>query len=100
MTMTRHRRVRKTAPRLARFDVTRAEFDRVVAEHREHEAELMRVSHAVDIQFERIAQIQADLDQARRACQKPSVPSHQRIAQLQADLDEIKKAREKMKLAT
>ncbi len=66
------RRVRRTAQN--RFDVTRAEYNYIVDvlnernlilnAFREAIAELV---HTTEVQFKRIAQLQAELDQVRRA---------------------------------
>lgn len=49
------------------MDVTRGEFDRVIDLLNERGEILNNVIRNQDIQFQRIAQIQAELDQIRRA---------------------------------
>ncbi len=44
-----------------------SDFDRVLAAQREDHAELTRIGRALDIQFQRIAQIQVDLDEIKNA---------------------------------
>ncbi len=59
-------RVRRI-PKSRRVDVTRGEFDRVIDLLNERGEILNNVIRNQDIQFQRIAQIQAELDQIRRA---------------------------------
>ena len=89
------------------MDVTRAEYNHIIDVLNERKIiingfreALERLEQTADVQFRRIAQIQADLDDVRKAWQKANVPSHERLAQIQTDFDEIKKAWEKMKLTT
>jgi hypothetical protein len=97
--VTTKRRRSPTAPRPARSaEVTRSDFDRVVTELREHSAALDRVRQDLDVQFQRIAQIQVSLDDVRKAWEKIGRPSYERVAQIQGDVDAIKKAWEKMNL--
>ena len=62
-------RVRRI-PKSRRVDVTRGEFDRVIDLLNERGEILNNVIRNQDIQFQRIAQIQAELDQIRRAWMK------------------------------
>jgi hypothetical protein len=64
------RRVRraKRIPNGRRSPVTRAEFDRVIEILSEHSEILRDLHRNLDIQFKRIAQIQAELDSVRRVC--------------------------------
>ena len=64
-------RVRRI-PKSRRVDVTRGEFDRVIDLLNERGEILNNIIRNQDIQFQRIAQIQAELDQIRRAWAKPS----------------------------
>jgi hypothetical protein len=54
-------------PKGNRRAVTRAEFDRVIDILNERGEILNGIRHNLDIQFKRIAQIQAELDAMRRA---------------------------------
>jgi class 3 adenylate cyclase len=99
MATTRRGRRSPTTPRLTpATGVTRADFDRAVTELRQHSAALDRVRQDLDVQFQRIAQIQVSLDDVRRAWEKVGHPSYERVAQIQADVDAMKKAWDKMKL--
>ena len=74
---TAPRRVPK-APRLRvsplkRTDVTRAEYNRIIEVLNERNEILNGLRHNSDIQFQRIAQIQADLDLIKRALEKLKV---------------------------
>ena len=62
-------RVRKVPriPKHRRVDVTRAEFDRVIDLINRRGEVLNEMLRTQDIQFKRIAQIQAELDQIKRA---------------------------------
>ena len=71
------RRVPK-APRLRvsplkRTDVTRAEYNRIIEVLNERNEILNGLRHNSDIQFQRIAQIQADVDLIKRALEKLKV---------------------------
>ena len=71
---TAPRRVPK-APRLRvsplkRTDVTRAEYNRIIEILNERNEILNGLRHNSDIQFQRIAQIQADVDLIKRALEK------------------------------
>jgi hypothetical protein len=62
--------VRAPRPRLrrgSRRDVTRDEFDRLVAFQHEQAAFMDDLKRELEVQFERIAQIQAELDLLKRA---------------------------------
>ena len=67
-----HRRVReaKRIPLRKRMDVTRAEFNDVVALLNERGEILNDLRRNQEIQFERIAQLQAELDVIARAWKK------------------------------
>jgi hypothetical protein len=76
---SRHRRIAKAPrlPRLARRDVTRAEHNRIIDILNERKKILDGLADAItglrqdsDIQFKRIAQIQADLDQIKSTWRK------------------------------
>jgi hypothetical protein len=54
-------------PRTQRIDVTRAEFNRVIDLLNERGQILNDLRHNQEVQFKRIAQIQAELDQVKRA---------------------------------
>jgi len=74
---TAPRRVPK-APRLRvsplkRTDVTRAEYNRIIEVLNERNEILNGLRHNSDIQFQRIAQIQADVDLIKRALEKLKV---------------------------
>ena len=74
---TAPRRVPK-APRLRvsplkRTDVTRAEDNRIIEVLNERNEILNGLRHNSDIQFQRIAQIQADVDLIKRALEKLKV---------------------------
>jgi hypothetical protein len=53
-----------------RIDVTRAEFNRVIEILNERGAILNDLRHNQEIQFKRIAQIQAELDAIKRAWER------------------------------
>jgi hypothetical protein len=53
-------------PRTQRIDVTRAEFNRVIDILNERGQILNDIRHNQEVQFKRIAQLQAELDQANR----------------------------------
>ena len=64
----------RVVPRLQRFDVTRAEYNRLVKILNQRRVILNGLSQVVnelrsvtDIQFKRIAQLQAELDALKRA---------------------------------
>ena len=66
------RRVRH-APRIPvakRIDVTRAEFNRVIALLNERGGILNDLRHNQDVQFQRLAQLQAEMDLIKRAWEK------------------------------
>jgi len=73
----------KRIPRIAktrRIDVTRAEFNRVIGKLnergkilQEYGEALATIRHDLDLQFRRIAQMQAELDQVKRAWEKLSL---------------------------
>jgi hypothetical protein len=74
---TAPRRIPK-APRLKqsplkRTDVTRAEYNRIIEILNERNEILNGLRHNSDIQFQRIAQIQADVDLIKRALDKLKV---------------------------
>ena len=74
---TAPRRVPK-APRLRvsplkRTDVTRAEYNRIIEILNERNEILNGLRHNSDVQFQRIAQIQADVDLIKRALEKLKV---------------------------
>jgi len=94
------KRTRNPAAPSTSVYVTQSAFDRLLAAQREDHAELTRVGRVLEIQFQRIAQIQAGLDELRKAWRSASLPSNERLAQIQADLDEIKRAWDKVKNAS
>ena len=53
-----------------RVDVTRGEFDRVIALLNERGDILNEIRHDLDIQFKRMAQIQVEVDEIQRAIQR------------------------------
>ena len=64
-------------PKARRVDVSRGEFNRVVetvnrstAIHEHHETRLLALHRDLDIQFRRIAQLQQELDDLKRAVAK------------------------------
>ena len=72
--LTTPRRVPK-APRLRvsplkRTDVTRAEYNRIIETLNERNEILNGLRHNSDVQFQRIAQIQADVDLIKRALER------------------------------
>jgi hypothetical protein len=71
------RRVRraKRIPIGNRIDVTRAEFNRVIEILNERGVILNDLRHNQEIQFKRIAQIQAELDEVKRAWQRVKLPT-------------------------
>lgn len=66
---TERRRVRpvQRIPTARRIDVTRAEFNRVIALLNERGQILNDLRHNQDVQFQRLAQLQAEVDLIRRA---------------------------------
>jgi len=73
MAETSNRRRVKRAKRIplgSQVDVTRAEFNRVVEILNERGAILNDLRHNQEIQFRRIAQIQAELDEIKRAWER------------------------------
>jgi len=67
-------------PKTRRIDVSRGEFDRVIEllNQRgrlleEYGNALTAIRHDVDLQFRRMAQMQAELDQVKRAWEKISL---------------------------
>jgi hypothetical protein len=79
------KRQRPTAPRripkaphlkaspLKRTDVTRAEYNRIIEILNERNDILNGLRHNSDIQFQRIAQLQADVDLIKRALERLKV---------------------------
>lgn len=63
----KRRPARLSAPPAMRPSAKQSDFDRVLAAQREDHAELTRIGRALDIQFQRIAQIQVDLDEIKNA---------------------------------
>jgi hypothetical protein len=61
---------RLKASALKRTDVTRAEYNRVIEILNERNEILNGLRHNSDIQFQRIAQLQADVDLNKRALEK------------------------------
>jgi hypothetical protein len=57
-------------PVASRFDVTRAEFNRVIDLLNERGEILNDLRHNQDVQFRRLAQLQADVDLLKRALDK------------------------------
>jgi len=66
------KRVKRAAriPKGQRMDVTRAEFNRVIDLLNERGDILNSLRHNQDVQFHRIAQLQAELDQIKRAWER------------------------------
>ena len=66
---TEPRRVRSVGriPTTRRIDVTRAEFNRTIALLNERGKILNDLRHNQDVQFQRLAQLQAEVDLVRRA---------------------------------
>lgn len=62
--------LRLRRPAANRRDVTRAEFDRVVALVKERGDVIDRLAKELDIQLKRIAQMQFELDEVRLAWQR------------------------------
>lgn len=69
-------------PASSRIDVTRAEFNRIIDVLNQRNVILNalregqeRLEHAMDVQFHRIAQIQAELDDIKRAWEKMKRPA-------------------------
>jgi hypothetical protein len=60
-------------PKAQRIDVTRAEFNRVIDMLNERGTILNDLRHNQDLQFQRIAQIQAQLDEIKRAWERMKV---------------------------
>jgi hypothetical protein len=78
MAHTSNRRRVKRAKRIplgSRVDVTRAEFNRVIEILNERGAILNDLRHNHEIQFKRIAQIQAELDEIKRALERVKLPT-------------------------
>jgi hypothetical protein len=75
-TMTNKSRLRrrvgkaKRIPVGKRMDVTRAEFNRVIAILNERGQIVNDLRHNQDMQFQRLAQLQAEMDLIRRAWEK------------------------------
>jgi hypothetical protein len=69
---TQRRRVRpaKLIPVSRRIDVTRAEFNRVIAQLNERTEIINDLRHNQEMQFQRLAQLQAELDLIRRAWER------------------------------
>jgi hypothetical protein len=64
----------RVVPRLTRIDVTRAEYNRIIDVLNERNIilnglreGLERVEHAIAVQFTRIAQLQADVDELKNS---------------------------------
>jgi len=55
---------------LKRTDVTRAEYNRIIETLNERNEILNGLRHNSDVQFQRIAQIQADVDLIKRALER------------------------------
>ena len=72
-TPRRHRRVGRVRriPVARRIDMTRAEFNRLIAQLNERSEIINDLRHNPDVQFQRLAQLQAELDLLRRAFEKP-----------------------------
>jgi hypothetical protein len=66
------KRVKRAAriPKGQRIDVTRAEFNRIIDLLNERGDILNGLRHNQDVQFHRIAQLQAELDQLKRAWER------------------------------
>ena len=60
------RRRAKRIPKGKRIDVSRAEFDRVIETLKERGVLINSLRKDLDIQFKRIAQMQAELDMVRQ----------------------------------
>jgi hypothetical protein len=78
MAKKRQPRLVRRAKRIAsakRVDVTREEFNRVIAILNERGEILNNLAHNQEIQFKRLAQLQAELDAVKRAWQKLEVGS-------------------------
>jgi hypothetical protein len=69
---TTQRRVGKATrlPLSKRMDVSRAEFNRVIARLNERGEIINDLRHNQDVQFQRLAQLQAELDLIRRAWER------------------------------
>jgi hypothetical protein len=67
--MAAPRRVRKAprVPKAKRVDVTRAEFDRVIAILNERATILDDLRHNLEIQFRRIAAMQLEIDRLKNS---------------------------------
>ncbi len=71
--MAPKKRVIRKVSRIAtpkRVDVTREEFDRVIALLNERGDIINGIRHDLDIQFKRMAQIQGEVDEIQRAIQR------------------------------
>jgi hypothetical protein len=68
------RSVRKRSPRIraprkvARETVSRAEFDKVIETLNERGVIIAEMRRELDVQFRRMAQLQAELDAVKQAC--------------------------------
>jgi hypothetical protein len=60
----------RSIPVARRLDVTRAEFNHVIAILNERGQIINGLRHNQDVQFQRLAQLQAELDLLRRAWEK------------------------------
>ena len=60
----------RSIPVARRLDVTRAEFNRVIEILNERGQIINGLRHNQDVQFQRLAQLQAELDLLRRAWEK------------------------------
>ena len=71
-TKPKPRRVRKARqiPVGKRMDVTREEFNRVIEMLNERGAIMNDLAHNQEVQFKRLAQLQAELDLLKRACER------------------------------
>jgi len=67
MPTMKRRRARRSAPPAMRPSVKQSDFARVLATQREDHAALARIARELAIQFQRIAQIQVDLDEIKNA---------------------------------
>jgi hypothetical protein len=63
------RKVRRIPP-TERVDVTREEFDRLLAALNDRSDAINELRHDLDIQFKRMAQIQSEVDEIQRAIQR------------------------------
>jgi hypothetical protein len=63
----------RAIPVAKRVDVTRAEFNRVIAILNERGGIINDLRHNQEMQFRRLAQLQAELDLIRRAWEKSSL---------------------------